>query len=123
MRPHNFFIDADPPTEGERAEALLRHRNLVVERIVRSSALTPREYLQPQDKWVLLVTGEAVLHVAGESITLKSADHLLLPDGVSHSVERTSHGTLWLAAHLYPAQALASDMTLHPDAPGAQGCR
>jgi cupin 2 domain-containing protein len=102
MPTHNLFTDVQPPQEGERFETLLSHKNLVVERIVSSSATTPHECVQPHDEWVILVTGEAVVRVAGESRTLTSGDYLFLPAGVPHTVERTSHGTLWLAVHLHP---------------------
>jgi cupin 2 domain-containing protein len=58
--------------------------------------------VQAQDEWVLLVQGEAVLRVAGESVSLRLGDYLFLPAGVPHSVERTSPGTIWLAVHLHP---------------------
>lgn len=118
MRTHNLFINADPPQEGERVETLLRHKNLVVERIVSSSAITPHEYIQPQDEWVVLVKGDAVLRVAGESIALTPGDHLFLPAGVPHTVERTSQGALWLALHLHPnpEQSGAPDLAWHADA-------
>ncbi len=123
MHTHNLFTDAEPPHEGERIDTLLRHRNCVIERIVSSPAITPREYVQPQDEWVVLITGEAVLQVAGQSITLKPGDHLFLPAGVPHTVERTSHGAMWLAVHLYPEQSAASDTGLHINAPGAHSRR
>ncbi len=100
MQTHNLFTDVEPPHEGERFDTLLRHKNCVVERIVSSSAITPREYVQPQDEWVVLVKGEAVLQVAGQSITLQPGDYLFLPAGVPHTVERTSQGAMWLAVHL-----------------------
>jgi cupin 2 domain-containing protein len=112
MQIHNLFTDAEPPHEGERFETLLRHKNLVVERIVSSSAVTPQEYVQPHDEWVLLVTGEAVVRVAGESMTLTPGDYLFLPAGVPHTVEPTSQGALWLAVHLHshPESFVASDI-------------
>ena len=104
MRRGNFFTDTNPPPAGERFDELLRHRNLVVERIVSSAFITPQEYVQPQDEWVLLVQGEAVLRVDGEAISLKAGDYLFLPAGTPHTVERTSEGAMWLAVHLYPEQ-------------------
>ena len=98
----NLLADAKPPPEGERFDELLRHRNLVVERIVSSASITPQEYVQPQDEWVLLVQGEAVLRVDGVSIPLKAGDYLFLPAGTPHTVEKTSEGAMWLAVHLYP---------------------
>lgn len=105
MRTGNLFADAAPPHGGERFETLLSHRNLVVERIVSSAAITPCEYVQLQDEWVVLVQGEAVLEVAGESVLLESGDHLFLPAGVPHTVVRVSEGAIWLAVHLHPEQA------------------
>ncbi len=102
MPPANLFTNANPPPAGERFDELLRHRNLVVERIVSSAAIAPQEYVQPQDEWVLLVQGEAVLRADGEAISLKAGDYLFLPAGMPHTVERTSEGAMWLALHLYP---------------------
>ncbi|MGO1070416.1 cupin domain-containing protein [Lysobacter sp. CA199] len=101
MRTGNLFTDADAPAEGERFEALLTHRNLVVERIVSSSAITPKEYVQDQDEWVVLLQGEAELEVAGERIALGTGDHLFLPARTPHTVLRVSAGALWLAVHLH----------------------
>ncbi len=123
MQIHNLFTDAEPPHEGERFETLLRHENLVVERIVSSSAVTPQDYVQPHDEWVLLVKGEAVVRVAGASMTLTPGDYLFLPAGVPHTVERTSRGAMWLAVHLYPEQSAASDTGLHANAHGAHSRR
>lgn len=103
MQIANLFTDAAPPQKGERFDEILRHRNMVVERIVSSSSIIPQEYVQRQDEWVLLVQGEATLCVAGETVTLKSGDYLFLPAGVPHTVERASEGAMWLAVHLYPA--------------------
>ena len=102
MKVGNLFSDASAPSEGERFETLLSHKNLVVERIVSSAAVVAHEYVQAQDEWVLLVAGEAALQVAGEPVSLKSGDYLFLPAGVPHTVERTSPGALWLAVHLHP---------------------
>ncbi len=101
MKSGNLFADATPPTEGERFETLLSHRNLVVERIISSAAIVPTAYVQTQDEWVLLGKGEAVLDVAGERHELKAGDYLFLPAGVPHTVLSTSQGALWLALHLH----------------------
>lgn len=98
----NLFDDAQAPSDGERFDELLKHRNLVVERIVSSADITPQDYVQTQDEWVLLVHGEADLRIAGELRTLTPGDYVFLPAGTAHRVERTQAGTLWLAVHLYP---------------------
>jgi len=102
MHVKNLFEDATVPPVGERFEVLLQHKQLVIERILSSATITPQEYVQTQDEWVLLLQGEAVLRVAGEAILLKSGDYLFLPAHTPHTVERTAEGTLWLAVHLHP---------------------
>ena len=100
----NLFADATPATEGERFETLLKHRNLVVERILSSAAITPSEYVQVQDEWVLLAHGEAEMLVDGQPATLAAGDYLFLPAGTPHTVTRVSEGAIWLAVHLHPEQ-------------------
>ena len=104
MRSGNLFADAMPPAEGERFETLLQHRNLIVERILSSAAITPSEYVQTQDEWVLLAHGEAEMLVDGESVVLAAGDYLFLPAGMPHTVMRVSESAIWLAVHLYPEQ-------------------
>ncbi|HEV8694337.1 MAG TPA: hypothetical protein VGQ93_09170, partial [Lysobacter sp.] len=67
MRTGNLFVDTGAPAEGERFETLLSHKNLAIERIVSSAAMTPTEYVQTQDEWVAILQGEATLEVAGET--------------------------------------------------------
>lgn len=97
----NLFEDCSPPAAGERVDVLLAHENLVVERIVSSANVTPKEYVQSQDEWVVLVRGEAELEVAGEAVVLKSGDYLFLPSGTAHIVKSASEGAMWLAVHLH----------------------
>lgn len=110
MQTGNLFNHAAPPCAGERFDTLLSHKNLVIERIVSSSLITPHEYVQTQDEWVVLIQGEAVIHVAGKPVFLKAGGYLFLPAGVPHLVERTSEGAMWLAVHLYPEQPAASGL-------------
>lgn len=98
----NLFDGATPAAHGERFDTLLQHRNLVVERIVSSADITPVEYLQAQDEWVVLLRGDAELEVRGDAVRLRAGDHLFLPAGTPHRVMRASAGALWLAVHLHP---------------------
>ncbi len=102
----NLFHDSEPPVQGERFDTLLSHRNLQIERILSSSRIESVDYLQEQDEWVLLARGEARMTVAGETIELTAGDHLFLPAGTPHRVERTSDGALWLAIHLHPGNGV-----------------
>jgi cupin 2 domain-containing protein len=86
---------------GERFDTLLAHKNLVIERIHGSAKITPGEYVQSQDEWVILLQGEALLDVAGQRVELKSGDYLFLPSGTPHTVQQVSEGALWLAVHLH----------------------
>lgn len=103
----NLFADATSPVEGERFETILKHRNLVIERILSSAAITPSEYVQAQDEWVLLAHGEAEMQVAGKPVVLAAGDYLFLPAGVPHRVMQVSEGAIWLAVHLHPEQTEA----------------
>lgn len=40
-----LFADFEAPLDGERFEALLSHRNLVIERIISSADITPTDYV------------------------------------------------------------------------------
>jgi cupin 2 domain-containing protein len=40
--------------------------------------------------------------VDGEAIDLAPGDHLFLPAGTPHRVERVVTGSLWIAVHLHP---------------------
>lgn len=99
---NNFFSIADNLTRGEHFDTLLSHRNLVIERIVSGADVQPVEYVQPQDEWVLLVQGTAVMDVAGTRTVLGAGDYLFLPAGTPHRVESCEPGALWLAIHLHP---------------------
>lgn len=101
MRIDNLFDGAHAPASGERFEALLTHRNLVIERIVSSADIVPTEYVQPQDEWVAVLQGEATLDVNGVLHELRTGDHLFLPAGTPHTVRRVAEGTIWLAIHLH----------------------
>jgi cupin 2 domain-containing protein len=105
----NLFNEAIPPLQGERFDTILSRKNLVIERIVSSTAIVSREYVQVQDEWVLMVQGEAALQVDGKKILLQSGDYVFLPAGIPHIVERVSAGAIWLAVHLYPESMNASE--------------
>lgn len=102
MQAGNLFRDATPPGDGERVDVLLSHRNLVIERIVSAADFATRGYVQSQDEWFVLLSGDALLQVGTERVSLKAGDYLFLPSGTPHTVECASHGALWLAVHLHP---------------------
>jgi cupin 2 domain-containing protein len=89
---------------GEVFEDILKRPGCRIERIVSLGQTTPpdRPYRQPHDEWVLLLTGGAVVEVAGTATTLTPGDHLLIPADAEHRVTFTdpSRPTVWLAVHL-----------------------
>lgn len=97
----NLYEDALPPAKGERFDTLLSHQGLVIERIVSTSKIEAQEYVQEQDEWVVLLTGDAQLDVAGRSVPLRAGDYLFLPALTRHTVLRVSDGAMWLAVHLH----------------------
>jgi len=104
----NIIADSTVPPTGERFDTLLSFRNLKIERIISSALVIAQEYVQPQDEWVLLLTGQALLRVGERSVPLSSGDHLFLPAGTPHAVEQVSQGAMWLAVHLFPEAEAAA---------------
>jgi len=96
----NLFVAREPPLTGERFETVASVSSVRIEQIVSSSSPDLAPYDQPQDEWVVLLTGDATLEVAGERLELCAGDHVLLPAHTPHRVLRTSHGAHWLAVHV-----------------------
>ena len=96
----NIF-DYITPKTGETFSTLLEHKNIKINHIVSSSDVEPVEYVQGEDEWVVLIEGEATLLVKDEEKVLKKGDTLFIPAKTPHKVLKTSHGTVWLAVHIY----------------------
>ncbi|WP_373973790.1 cupin domain-containing protein [Chitinibacter sp. SCUT-21] len=95
----NLFANQTPPISGERFDTLLQHHGLRIERIISSADLTPTDYLQTNDEWVLLLHGHAMLRMAGQDLELHSGDYVFIPAQTPHSVLSASEGAIWLALH------------------------
>lgn len=100
-----FFQNLNRPKVGERFDVLLQHGNVVIERIVSSSQIEPKEYIQEQDEWVLLLDGYASLDVDGEVVELEKGDYLFIPAKTPHTVKKLTDDALWLAIHIHPTDA------------------
>ena len=77
---------------------------LLIERIVSVGHASPPGfwYDQEWDEWVKVLQGEACLELGdGRTVELAAGEHLLIPRGLRHRVERTSQdpSCLWLAVH------------------------
>ncbi|MCA9545818.1 MAG: cupin domain-containing protein [Myxococcales bacterium] len=110
--PDGNLFDRPPPATGEVFEVLARLGGCEVERIVSSSHPEPGEYRQAHAEWVVLLKGGARLQVAGELVSLKPGDHLLLPADEPHRVLATEEGTVWLAVHARGAPAAKAQPAL-----------
>ena len=110
----NLF-EADPPQNGERFEALLTRRNVVIERIVSAAYTDGEVYVQAQDEWVALLAGSATLEVEGEARPLRAGDATYVRAGVAHRVTECSGDAIWLAVHIHatrpPAECVVEDAT------------
>ncbi len=95
-----------PATLGEELIQTLAESGPVrIERIISDGHATPpgEWYDQGWDEWVLLVSGGAALLFDGDADPriLKPGDHVMIPAGCRHRVERTDslQKTIWLAVH------------------------
>jgi len=103
-------IPADIPKE--LFQILAEKDGVRIERIVSDGHATqPGEwYDQGWDEWVLLVCGGATLlfdEGSAAPLILKPGDHVMIPAGCRHRVERTDLGqkTVWLAVHFIGSNA------------------
>ncbi len=101
----NLLVDLPDARAGEVFTELLRRPGVRIERIVSQGQTTPESepMVQGWDEWVLLLEGAAGLRIeAGEAVTLRPGDHMLIAAGQRHWVTWTAEdrSTVWLAVHL-----------------------
>jgi len=103
--PRNLLAGIPSELPEELVEELVRTPGARVERIVSRGHRTPDDewYDQEWHEWVVVLSGRAVLRIAGEAddVALGPGDGLLLPARVRHRVEWTdpTGPTVWLAVH------------------------
>jgi cupin 2 domain-containing protein len=98
----NLFEATCVSSSREEILALFRADHVRLDRIVSHGQRSPDGfwYDQPEDEWVLLLQGSAVIRFADESLlALKAGDYLLIPRHLKHRVDETSPDAIWLAAH------------------------
>ena len=107
-QPANLFAGTPADLPEEWAQILVSAPSFRVERIVSRGHASPADfwYDQPEQEWVLLLSGAARLLFEGEAepVEMKPGDHLLIPAHRRHRVQWTAAGvdTVWVAIH-YPA--------------------
>ena len=102
IQSQSLFPDLGSSGTEEIFTTLFEKAGVKIERIDSYGQASPEGfwYDQPQDEWVLLVKGSAILEIADQPpLTLKAGDHVLIPSHVRHRVARTSADALWLAVH------------------------
>jgi cupin 2 domain-containing protein len=108
---HNLFNNIPSTLQNELFQTLAESSSVKIERIVSDGHTTPSGewYDQERDEWVLLVSGGATLRFDNGSagLILQPGDHVLIPTGCRHRVERTDIGqkTVWLAVHFIGSHA------------------
>lgn len=100
----NLFAGLPATAPDEIVTALAEGGRFRLLRIVSTGQATPpgEWYDQPEDEWVVLLSGRAGLRIAGETTKeLGPGDWLLLPAHQRHRVEWTAVGqpSVWLSVH------------------------
>ena len=101
--PINLFADLPVRLPVELVTTLLEAADVRVERIVSHGHASPEGfwYDQPQNEWVVLLTGAAKLRFEDEPVEMKPGDCVNIPARKKHRVEWTTpdEPTIWLAVH------------------------
>lgn len=115
-RTENLLSDLPSATDAEIFTTLLQRPGIRIERIVSGGdTASPGDwYDQPDDEWVMVLSGHAVLGFAdgaedaSETLCpMEAGDCVLIPAHLRHRVFETARGepTVWLAVHFSPAEA------------------
>jgi len=101
----NIFTGASAPAGLEQCLTLFESANVRVERIVSNTHSSPEGfwYDQPEDEWVMVLRGQAMLEFAGgEPVAMGEGDHVTIASHVRHRVRETDAETIWLAVYVKP---------------------
>jgi cupin 2 domain-containing protein len=101
----NLFAALPDASRREQFDTMLMQDGVRLERIVSNGQATPSGewYDQPQNEWVMLLAGEALIRIEFEEELrrLSVGQWIMLPAHCRHRVEWTSpdQHTVWLALH------------------------
>jgi cupin 2 domain-containing protein len=94
------------PEAAERLDLLVKRSGCRIERIVSTGQASPPGfwYDQPNDEFVVLLAGAAILRLenGSQTVALEPGDWIELPAHCRHRVEATQIDppTVWLAVHV-----------------------
>ncbi len=87
------------PKEGEDFTTLFQNSYIKISRIVSSSKIEKKVYIQEDDEFVVVLEGKAKLEIDGHIVTLTKGEHIFIKAKTPHQVISTLSGTLWLAIY------------------------
>lgn len=97
----NFFSDIPEFLSEELMQTITSSAEMRIERIVSQGQNSPENfwYDQPENEWVIVLAGSAVLEFVDKEIILCMGDYLLIPAHKKHRVKWTDpdQQTIWLA--------------------------
>ena len=96
----NIF-DYIEPKKGEVFTPLFEHKNIKINRIISSSEVEDKEYIQDEDEWLVLLEGEATLVLNQKEKIIVKGETLFIPAKVPHKVLKTQQNTLWITVHIF----------------------
>lgn len=104
MPDHGNLFDVPLPAGGtEIFDPLFANAQVRIERIASNAAASPEScwYDQPDDEWVMLVRGDALLAFAdGRQLVMRAGDWVTIPARCRHRVASTGPDAVWLAVHV-----------------------
>ena len=100
----NIFERLPAMLDEEMFETLLNSDGVKIERIISRGHVTPdgEWYDQPQNEWVLILQGAAILTFDDKpAVRLEVGDYLNIPSHQKHRLDWTdsTQETIWLAVH------------------------
>jgi len=89
------------PQKGETFTPLLEHKNIKINRIISSSSIEPKEYIQDEDEWIVVLEGKATLLIRNKEVTLLKGDTFFISANTPHKILKVENGTVWLTVHIF----------------------
>ena len=93
------LYDTQAPLRGETFETLFDRDDIRIVKIVSSDTPEDIVYIQDEDEWAALLSGDAVIELDGKTLRLKAGDTLYIPAQTPHRLLSVAKGSRWLTFH------------------------